>query len=282
LLAILFGAATLHAGWNLLLKRVADRQLVVWWAFVVSSLLFLPLLLLRPAIPSSVWPLALVSSVLEVGYVVLLMSAYGAADFSVVYPIARGAAPLLLLLWAVLFLGERPSAAGLTGLGIAAAGLALVGLGPRAVAGGVTTPALARGTRRALLVALIISAYSAIDGAAVKHADPAAYSVAVYVLTSLLFAPILIARAGWPAIARAGRAHWGLALTVGIAQCVGYTGVLYVYSRGSVAYAGAIRESSIVLGALAGWLWLGEGFGARRVLGALAAFAGILLIALAG
>jgi drug/metabolite transporter (DMT)-like permease len=106
--------------------------------------------------------------------------------------------------------------------------------------------------------------------------------VAVYVLTSLLFAPILIARAGWPAIARAGRAHWGPALAVGIAQCVGYTGVLYVYSRGSVAYAGAIRESSIVLGALAGWLWLGEGFGARRVLGALAAFAGILLIALAG
>src|SRR5258708_16063704 len=102
LLALLLAAAALHACWNLLLKRAPDRQLIVWWAVIVSALCFVPVLLLRPAVPAIGWRFALASAVVETAYFVSLTTAYRVADFSLVYPIARGAPPPLLPLPPVL------------------------------------------------------------------------------------------------------------------------------------------------------------------------------------
>jgi drug/metabolite transporter (DMT)-like permease len=109
-----------------------------------------------------------------------------------------------------------------------------------------------------------------------------AYTVAMFVWTTVLLLGLIARRHGWQLVLGAARAQPGTTVAVGLLQCVSYMAVLYVYSRAPVSYAGAIRESSIVLGALAGWLWLGEGFGMRRVGGAVLMFAGVLLIALAG
>src|SRR5256885_11756443 len=138
LLALLLTAAALHAGWNLLLKRAPDRQLIVWWAVVVSSLCFVPVLVLRPALPAIGWRFALASAVVETAYFVALTTAYRVADFSLVYPIARGAAPALLAVAAVLLLHERLSAYGIAGLGAIVAGV-WVGGRPRG-AGGANPP----------------------------------------------------------------------------------------------------------------------------------------------
>src|SRR5258708_32184948 len=112
LLALLLAAAALHACWNLLLKRAPDRQLIVWWAVIVSALCFVPVLLLRPAVPAIGWRFALASAVAETAYFVSLTTAYRVADFSLVYPIARGAAPALLAPAAVPRLARRRGAAG--------------------------------------------------------------------------------------------------------------------------------------------------------------------------
>src|SRR6266699_235097 len=120
LLALLLTAAALHAGWNVLLKRAPDRPLIVWWAVVVSALCF-----------------------------VALTTAYRVADFSLVYPIARGAAPALLAVAAVLLLHERLSAYGIAGLGAIVVGLWLV-----AGTGRAAGPYPARGVALELLVAL--------------------------------------------------------------------------------------------------------------------------------
>ncbi len=277
LLALLLAAAALHACWNLLLKRAPDRQLIVWWAVIASALCFVPVLLLRPAVPAIGWRFALASAVVETAYFVALTTAYRVADFSLVYPIARGAAPALLALAAVLLLHEQLSAAGVAGLGAIVLGLWLVaGVGP---AGGAYH---ARGVALALLVALCIATYSTIDGAAVRRVDAASYTGAMFLLAALVFTPVTIRWYGWPALRGALRTRAALILLVGLLQAAAYLLVLYVYARAPVAYAGAIRESSIVLGALAGWLWLRESFGARRLAGALVTCAGIALIALAG
>src|SRR5256885_17112028 len=110
LLALLLTAAALHAGWNVLLKRAPDRQLVVWWAVVVSALCFVPVLALRPALPAIGWRFALASAVVETAYFVALTTAYRVADFSLVYPIARGAAPALLAVAAGRAVPQRPPA----------------------------------------------------------------------------------------------------------------------------------------------------------------------------
>jgi len=277
LLALLLAAAALHACWNLLLKRAPDRHLIVWWAVIASALCFVPVLLLRPSVPAIGWRFALASAVVETAYFVSLTTAYRVADFSLVYPIARGAAPALLALAAVLLLHERLSAAGVAGLGAIVLGLWLV-----AGAGPVGGAYHARGVALALLVALCIATYSTIDGAAVRRVDAASYTGAMFLLAALVFTPVTIRWYGWPALRGALRTRAGLILLVGLLQAAAYLLVLYVYARAPVAYAGAIRESSIVLGALAGWVWLRESFGARRLAGALVTCAGIALIALAG
>ncbi len=288
-LGILLIAALLHAGWNLLLKRAREKYVVVWWGLALGSVCFLPVLLLRLPIPPAIWPYALLSALVEAAYYAALTAAYQKEDFSLVYPVARGGAPALLALWSILFLKETPSPAGKVGL-------AVLTLGLMTVAGGSLLPAQRRGWRGfpirrigsltglclAALVALIISVYSAIDGAAVKRVDPVAYTALVFVLTSVFALPPILHRFGWAAVRAGGRAHWRLAGSIGCLSLLSYMLVLVTYTFAPVSYAGAIREVSIVFGALAGWLWLKESFGPVRVLGALIIFAGILTILIAG
>lgn len=283
LIVLLVAAAALHAAWNLLMKQSADRQLLMWPALAVSAVVSLPLVAFRPPI-SGVWTLVLISSALEAAYYALLMAAYGIGDFSVVYPIARGVAPALLAVWAVVFLGEHPSAGGIAGIALVVAGLFFTGSGTGSTPGapGIRQRVGAAGAAVAVLLAVLISVYSAIDGAAVKRADATAYTVVLYALTTLMLTPLVLWRHGWRPVARAMRAEPARILAVGVLQALAYMTVLVVYSRGSVSYAGAIREVSIVIAALVGWLYLGEAFGVRRLAGAVVMFGGILLIAVAG
>jgi drug/metabolite transporter (DMT)-like permease len=278
---MLLVAALLHAGWNLVLKRAGDRLVVTWWALVVGSALAAPLLLVREPIPAAVWPYALVSAAVEAAYFALLALAYDQGDFSLVYPVARGAAPLLLAVWAVLFLGETPSAGGAAGLLVLALGLAVVG-GSGLLGGGGLRTASRVSVAMALTVALCISLYSAIDGAAVRRADPLSYTVVVFALSALVELPLVLWRPGFRSVASTLRLRWPAIALIGALTLASYALVLSAYAVAPVTYGGAIRELSIVFGALAGWLWLGERFGALRVAGAAVMVAGIALIAVWG
>lgn len=278
-LGLLLIAALLHASWNMLLKRTGDQYLVSWWALLASALVGLPALLAGPALPAAIWPYVLASALAEAVYFGLLSAAYRSADFSLVYPIARGAAPALLAVWSVAFLGERPSAGGMAGVGLLIAGLIVVGLRPgRAGAGG---PGQA-GVALALGVALCISIYSAIDGAAVRRVSALPYTAAVFGLSVVFLTPLMLWRYRLGGLLAGGRSYGPRAALVGGLMLGTYTIVLRAYAIAPVSYAGAVRESSIVVGALAGWLVFGEPFGRRRALGAAVIVAGIFTIAVWG
>jgi drug/metabolite transporter (DMT)-like permease len=181
----------------------------------------------------------------------------------------------------VLFLGEHLQTAGLLGLALLILGLLVVGGAAWWARRGGAAPDI-RGVIAALGVACCISIYSAIDGAAVRGADPLLYIVLVLGLTAALLAPPLLLRYGARAVVAEWRANWLRIAIVGVATMFAYTFVLRAYAISSVSYSGAIREISVVFGALAGWRWLGEGFGALRTLGAGLIFLGILVIAVAG
>ena len=298
-LTLLIVAAALHTGWNLLVKRASEKIIFTWLAMLVGTACFAPLLVFSASLPLAVWPYVLTSALVETLYYLALLRAYTIGDFSLVYPLARGAAPAFLALWAALFLGERPHAGGITGLVLLLAGLLLVGGAARRAArrqnalvlgagGAAARPrgsimALAgSGTAAALTVACCISIYSVIDGAAVRIAPPIPYTVAVIGASALMMTPAVLARYGRPAVAAEWRVNWPRIVLVGILTLVTYALVLQAYALGRVSYAGAVREISVVFAALVGWRWLGEGFGGWRVVGALLIFAGILVIALAG
>jgi drug/metabolite transporter (DMT)-like permease len=273
-------AAVLHAGWNLLLKRARDRQLAVWLSVVVSAGLGLGVMAGRPSIGAAGWAFALVSAAVEVAYYRTLMRAYDIGDFSVVYPLARGAAPAMLAVWTFALMGERPTPGGWAGIALLVAGIVVVGMTDRRQGRGRRR--LPAGAGLALAVALLISLYSFVDGAAVKRVDPLAYAMAVYALTAPLMAALVWRSHGVRGMASGVREHAALALGVGALQLAGYSIVLWVYARATVSYAGAIRELSIPIGALAGWLWLREAFGPRRLAGALVMTAGLVLILVCG
>ncbi len=300
-LTLLLVAAALHTGWNLLVKRAGEKLIFTWWAMVVGTACFAPLLAVSAPLPSAIWPYVLTSALVETLYYLALLRAYTIGDFSLVYPLARGAAPAFLALWAALFLGERPHAGGIAGLALLLAGLLLVGGAARRAArrqdalalalsaGGVAAQSRwsllefdGSGTAAALTVACCISIYSVIDGAAVKIAPPIPYTVAVIGASALMMTPVVLARYGRQAVVAEWRVNWPRIVLVGLLTLVTYALVLQAYALGRVSYAGAVREISVVFAALVGWRWLGEGFGGWRVAGALLIFAGILVIAIAG
>lgn len=278
--ALLFAAAVLHTAWNLLVRTAQDRLAFTWWALACLSPLAIFVLAAAPSLWRA-WPYALTSAALEAGYFATLAVAYGRGDFSLVYPVARGAAPLLLAIGSFLVLHERPRPLGIAGLLVLAGGLAVI-----AGSAGAGVPrrgsAAARGLGWALAVALLIALYSLLDGAAVRRFPPAPYTALVFGLTALFAAlPVFLTRGGRAVLAEGRRSSWRIPL-VGVFSIVSYILVLESYRIAPLAYAGAVREVSVVLAALAGWRLLGEGFGRTRLVGAVLVFLGILLIALAG
>jgi drug/metabolite transporter (DMT)-like permease len=280
-LGLLLVAAMMHTTWNLIVKRAKEKQVFTWCALIAGSICFSPLLLANRVFPISVWPFVVSSAFVEAIYYITLIRAYENGDFSLVYPMARGAAPAFLVLWAALFLGERPRLYGLIGIALLVAGLVAVGgksWWTLRKTSALKTSALAL----ALGVACCISIYTTIDGAAVRHVNPLPYTVLVIALAAAFVTPAVVLRYGNRAIINEWRTNWMRIVLVGVFTLLAYMLVLEAYTIARVSYAGAVREISVVFAAFVGWRWLGEDFGLIRLVGAVLIFAGIFVIAIGG
>ncbi len=280
-LGLLLAAAMMHTTWNLLVKRAKEKQVFIWCSLIVGTIIFSPLLLTSPLLLVTTWPYLISSALVEAIYYITLIRAYENGDFSLVYPMARGAAPAFLLILATFFLGERPRFFGLIGIALLVFGLIIVGgktWWTLRKTSGFSKSALAL----ALGVACCISIYTAIDGAAVHHVSPLPYTVLVIALAALFITPAVVKRYGNDAIANEWRANWLRITLVGLFTLLAYMLALKAYTIARVSYAGSVREISVVFAAFVGWRWLGESFGAIRLVGAMFIFAGILVIAFAG
>jgi drug/metabolite transporter (DMT)-like permease len=287
-LLVLLAAAILHAGWNLLVKQAAEKHVFTWWALVAGTVLFSPVLFQAASWPSRIWPYALASALCETAYFIALATAYRLADFSLAYPLARGTAPLLLALGSVVILKEKLSPGGVLGLGLLVLGLLVVGTtGTKRTAGikkqdgsdgSAGKPWV--GIAAALAVAVLIALYTVIDGAAVRFVSPGPYNGLVLGLTALFLTPFILVRYDRQTLLAEWRRHWLRIVAVGALLLLSYGLVLFAYTIAPVAYAGAVREVSVVFAALAGWWWLGEPMGRLRLAGAVLICAGIGLIAL--
>ncbi len=280
-LALLLIAAVLHAGWNFFVKRTHEKQVFTWWGLVIGSVCFIPVLVVSHSFPVQIWPYVICSALVEGVYYIVLTRAYDNGDFSLVYPMARGTAPAFLLVWALLFLGERPHLSVLAGIALLVCGLIVIG-GKTWWSLRKTTALSTSAIVLALSVAFCISIYSAIDGAAVRLVAPIPYTVVVISLSTVLVTPVILMRYGRQKALLEWRTNWLLIILVGLLMMLSYILVLISYSFAHVSYAGAIREISVVFAAFMGWRWLGEDFGLLRLIGACLIFVGVLIIAIAG
>ena len=273
-LLLVVGAAVCHSAWNLIFKSEPRRLEASLGALAVATAVSVPVLFLYPLseVSPRAWALVLLSGAFETGYVVALTAAYEIGDLSLVYPIARGTAPLLVVPLAVLFLGERLSASGLLGIALVVAGIFATHAGAfRSAAGGRSAVALAT------LTGVMISGYSLVNKSGVQHVPVPLYAFLVFAVDTGLLALVLYARGrgGWPR----GLAAWGRASSVGALMLAAYLGVLAAMSRAPVSYVVAAREVSIVVTALAGVFVLREPQSGRRMAAAVVIFAGLVVLA---
>lgn len=279
---LLLTSAFMHALWNLILKQSEIKYVAMNWQVILGGAAAIVAIFFVGLPPRSMWLFAIASTILEVLYFLLLMYAYTDHDFSLIYPIARGAAPALLAVWAALFLREIPTAGGLFGILLIVLGMGVIGA-TSLLQNHENKPHL-KGIMLALGVAFIISVYTLVDGTAVKaHPDSALpYALSMFAMVPLLTTPVVGRRYGWTAFAQAWRDQpWRLVLG-GVLGVVAYTTALFAYSFAPLNYSEAIREVSVVIGAFFGWRFLGEKMGGYRLLGAAVIFAGIVLIAIFG
>jgi drug/metabolite transporter (DMT)-like permease len=272
-LAVLL-SALLHAIWNSLAHAVPDR--LVGFALIgmvdcagggaLAAVAGLP--------PVGAWPFIIGSALVHVAYNLLLLASYQLGEFSQMYPLARGTSPWVVALISLVVLDHAVPSTELAGVLAVSAGLiGLVLVGGRP--GRRDLPAIAA----AVLTGLTIACYTVIDGVGVMHAPVLAYSGWLFLLQGPPIAVIAVIRRGRRLVdAARGCAVSGAA--GGAISLAAYTIVLWAQTSGALAPIAALRETSIVFGALIGALFLGERLGPRRALAAAVVLAGVLLISL--
>ncbi|HEY2098535.1 MAG TPA: DMT family transporter [Pseudonocardia sp.] len=268
------GAALLHAIWNSLAHGVSDR-LVGFGVIGVANLAGGALLVaLSGPLPPAAWVYVIASAVLHVLYELLLLASYQLGEFSQMYPLARGTAPWVVALVSVVVLGRALPVTELLGvLAVSAGLLALVLVGGRP--GRKQLPALGS----AVLTGLMIAAYTVVDGLGVSVAPLTAYIGWLFLLQSAPLPLLAVIRRGRQLPAAVRRcALPGLA--GGVISLAAYSIVLWAQTSGALAPIAALRETSIIFGALIGTVFLGERLGRRRIMAAAVVLAGVLLISL--
>lgn len=287
-IALVLVSAGLHVAWNVRLKTAGDPLRAATVGMLAASVGIVPVgvaawwIAGRPSLPAEGVALGVISGVIEAGYFVLLSAAYRRGDLSVVYPIARGTAPLLAVAVGVGLLGERLGLAGSLGVAALLVGFLLLQQPWRAFRGrGGFDPSIAF----ALATGVAIAAYSAVDRVGTRLIDPLPYAAILWVTATV--ALLLWNRfvtggdvfAGGPAQLRS-------AVIGGWLTLAAYVLVLWALSVAPLSGVAPLRESAAVFAAAWGSVRLGEaadsGDTVRRVGASALIVAGAILLALGG
>ena len=269
-LAVL-AAALLHASWNAAIRSGGDK-LQAMFRFTICQGSFGLVLICFASWPApEVWPWIAGSCLIHVAYQMFLGYAYREGDLSRVYPIARGSAPMIVLLVTLLFAFEAVTA-------LEAIGSAVLGIGILLMAQGVFSSGESRKMLPfALGSACATAGYTLVDGLGARVMGDASGFVAwVLFGTSALYVPIALALQPGVA-ARAPLKTWGLSYVAGIASFLAYAIVVWGMTQAPIALVAALRETSILFAVLIGWLAFGERMDRAKAIAAVLIVAGVVL-----
>ena len=263
-------AAVTHAVWNAIAHGIKDQTLAFAFIGVGGIAIGIPLVIVAAMPRSGCWPYLLGSVVIHVFYNLLLMRCYRLGEFSQVYPLARGTSPLVVTILAAIFIHEHLALAQIAGVLVVSAGLATLVLAGR------------RPGRAAFLAAvgtgLTIAAYTTVDGVGVRlSGSPVGYIGWLMVLESLCVPMFAVVRRRDVLLKQPKRILLA-GLAAGALSVLAYGLVLWAQTRGALAPIAALRETSVIFGAIIGTLIFREPFGRTRIAATVLVAAGIILL----
>jgi drug/metabolite transporter (DMT)-like permease len=266
-LALALAAAFLHAFWNLVVARARDPEAATAVALLVALVAYAPVAAAAWRFDTRALPYIAATSCLHLCYTALLGAAYRRAELSVVYPISRGAAPVLVLVVGVGVLGAETSVGQALGVCLVAGGVLLVR--------GIRRGAQPAGVVFGLVIAGFIAAYTVNDKYGVRYAAPFAYLEIAMLVPGFAYAGVLTRLRGLGTLRT--ELNWAT-VAAGLATFGSYGLVLAALQRAPAAPVAAVRETSIVIAAGLATIVLKERVGPLRLLGAVLVAGGIAVI----
>jgi drug/metabolite transporter (DMT)-like permease len=268
-LAVLAAAVT-HATWNAIAHGIKDQTLAFALIGVGGIIVAIPLIIVIRSPDSDCWPYLLGSVAIHIFYNLLLMRCYRYGEFGQVYPLARGTSPLVVTILAAVFLHEHLAFPQIAGVLIVSGGLAALVFAGR------------RPGRPAFLAAvgtgLTIAAYTTVDGVGVRLShSPVGYIGWLMLLESLCVPMFALVRRRDVLLKQPPRILLS-GLAAGALSVLAYGLVLWAQTRGALAPIAALRETSVIFGAIIGTLVFKEPFGRARVAATFLVVAGIVLL----
>ncbi|PCH68162.1 MAG: hypothetical protein COC12_10500 [Rhodobacteraceae bacterium] len=273
IITIVLGAAFLHALWNAVVKGAGDKTIMLGLIALGHVVPGIVVVALVPSPGWAVWPYVLASTVIHWGYYYFLNVAYRLGDLSVIYPIARGLAPVMITLGAQVWIGETVPP-------LAWAGILTVSGGIMVLTRGVFSGTLPKaGLMAALAVAVMVAAYSLVDGVGVRLSNNTLAYVGWLFVFEIIVAAFIFStrlerlRAVSPRVIALG-------FLGGVISGAAYGLVLYAKTLAPLGLVSALRETSVIFAAMIGVLWFHEGPRGNRLIAAGIVAVGIIVIGL--
>jgi len=271
-LLMLLSAVT-HALIGAIMKRSHDKLVFRAVMGGLCAAISLPIALSLPLPPSEVWVILALSVAVHWTYQVCQAAVLTRGDMSVVYPIMRGVAPALAGMFAFIFLKETLAPLEIAGLVISVA--AIIGFG---LPGKIRKVDWKTALAYALACGVMTALYTVIDAKGMRLAPIKLSYVAWLFVIDGIGMPIVTSVIHRRTILAKMQIELKAGSVGAVLTLFSFTAALYALSLAPVAKLAAIRETSVVFGAILAAVWLKEGFGARRIaLAAVLAFGLILM-----
>ncbi|MFQ3210696.1 MAG: drug/metabolite transporter (DMT)-like permease [Oceanospirillaceae bacterium] len=266
-------AAALHAGWNSLVKINAEPIIAMGLIMVCISIVALAFIPFVAFPPDQMWPWLLVTLVLHFGYKVFLVKAYAQGDFGQVYPIARGSGPLWVLLASLVFLGAEFTQVQVIGILLITGGVAILSHFKRG-------KPLSAGFYYALVTGLWIASYTIVDGYVVSQIGHLHSFVVWMFFLDGIVAIIWAYRYNPKVFVASLTQHWFVAVGGGAMSMASYWICLWAMTQVPIAIVAALRETSVLFGALLSTYMFKETLGRSRWISVAFICSGLVLIKL--
>ncbi len=269
--AVLF-AAVLHAGWNAVIRSGGDRFQGMLLLTFTQGVMALGMAVVVPLPDGIVWVWVLGSGLLHTIYKLFLSAAYQHGDLSRVYPISRGAAPMMVVLAGYFLLADTIEGKEYVGIG-------LIGVGVMMMVRGV----FSSGESRRLLPlalgsALFTAGYLIVDGLGARVAmDATMFTAWLFIFDAMFFSVYSLVSRG-AIVFKASRRAWSLGGFAGVLSLATYWIAVWAMTVAPIALVAAVRETSVLFALVIGVLVLKEKTGAPKILAALVIVSGIVVI----